>query len=331
MIENQMLRSEMKGKGISIKERSVHVGNFIIINGYQVNRTALQERFAQGNYHIHETAHFLLFTRAEAPSTILVHWFSPQEISADIAHYFVQELKPFGVITKDEHLGELFTGVVAGSIFPGDVRRAWNYFGANTLQRLLVFLSSATPPTLTDYGTLGAAATLYQRVSELCVGDRLLDAGCKGGFLSLLLAERRPFVQQAVGVDIDADTFTLGKDLAKERSLTNVQYIQADLRENDFIKIGPFDTITILHVLEHLSEPDMYKVLTNLLQITTHRLIIAVPYDKDEPEVAYGHLQMFSTTKLKAVGEWCMQQLQGNGRMWVEDFLGGLLLIERLP
>ncbi len=317
-------------KGISVQERSIHIGNFIVINGYQINLTSLKESFQQGSYTTHETPHFLLFTRSKAPSTILVHWFAPEEITADIAHYFVQELKPFGIITHSDQLGELFTGVVSGSLFPGDVRRAWNYFGANTLQRLQVFLSSAIPPAIPDYGTLGAAATLYQRVAEMCVGDRLLDAGCKGGFLSLLLAERRPFVATAVGVDIDADAFTLGRQLAEEHGLTNVRYIQADLRAKDFPAIGQFDTVTILHVLEHLTEEDMYLVLTNLLIVMQHRLIIAVPYE-DDTEVAYGHLQTFSNKKLNVVGEWCLQHMQGQGRIWCEDILGGLLLVERLP
>ena len=51
----------------------------------------------------------------------------------------------------------------------------------------------------------------------------------------------------------------------------------------------------------------------------------------EQPEVAYGHLQLFSRAKLEAIGTWCIQQLQGTGRMWCEDFIGGLLLIERRP
>ena len=222
------------------------------------------------------------------------------------------------------------TGIMGGTLFPDDVRRAWNYFGANTLQRLLIFLNSAIPSALPDFATLGASASLYQRVCELCVGERFLDAGCNGGFFSLLLAERMPFVTEAVGVDIDANVFTVAQELARERHLTNVRFVQADLLAENFSNIGQFDTVTALHVLEHFSEADMYRVLTNLLKIAVHRLILAVPYEQNEqPEVAYGHLQFFSRTKLEAVGQWCLQQMQSSGRMWCEDFIGGLLLIER--
>ena len=325
---------QSKTKKVPIQERSTRIGDFIVINGYRVNRLLLQERFLQGGYYIHETPHFLLFTRSNAPSTILVHWFSPEEIDTDVSHYLVQELKPFGVIASGQHLSELLTGIISGVLCPDDVRRAWNYFGVNTLQRLLTFVSTASTPPLKDYGTLSASATLYQRICELCVGECFLDAACNGGFLSLLLAERMPFVTKAVGIDIDPDVFVVAQTLAKERHLKNVQYLQADLLADDFTKIGQFDTVTALHVLEHFSEDDMYRVLTNLLRVTSHRLILAVPYEyehdqPEKPEVAYGHLQFFSHAKLEAVGEWCLQQLEGTGRMWYEEFIGGLLLIER--
>ncbi|MBV9230285.1 MAG: class I SAM-dependent methyltransferase [Chloroflexi bacterium] len=323
-----------KTQKVSIQKRSVRVGGFIVVNGYRVNRTLLKERFALGGYQIHETPHFLLFQRLEAPSTILVHWFASEEIDTDVSHYLVQELKPFGVIASNQHLSELLTGIVGGTLYPDDVRRAWNYFGVNTLQRLLTFLSTAGTPSLKDYGTLSASATLYQRVCELCVGEYFLDAACNGGFLSLLLAERLPFVAKAVGIDIDPNVFVVAQKLAEERHLNNVQYLQADLLAEDFDQIGRFDTVTALHVIEHFSEEDMYRVLANLLRVTSHRLILAVPYEHEhdqpqEPEVAYGHRQFFSRPKLEAVGEWCLQQLQGAGRIWYEDFIGGLLLIER--
>ncbi len=72
----------------------------------------------------------------------------------------------------------------------------------------------------------------------------------------------------------------------------------------------------------------MYHVLTNLLGVTSQRLIIAVPYER-EPEKSYGHQQVFSRTKLEDVGNWCIRKLGGAGRMWLEDCVGGLLLIEQ--
>ena len=334
MIDNQPITEAPAHptRKIPIHERSVRVGDVIVVNAYRVNRTLLKQRFAEEGYWAHETPHFLLFTREAEPKTILVHWFRPEEINSNIVHYLVQELKPSSIISSSERLGELLTGIIGGTVFAGDVQRAWNYFGANTLQRLFILASSAVTSSLPDYGTLGTFATLYQRVFELCVGERFLDAACSSGFLSLLLVERIPFVSEVVGVDIDADVFKVAQELAEERHLSNVRYVQADLLADDFSTMGTFDTVTALHVLEHFTEEDMYRVLTNLLKMTVHRLILAVPYETGQPEVAYGHLQMFSRAKLEAVGTWCIEQLRGTARMWYEDLprSAGLLLIEKL-
>jgi len=208
-------------KQVPIQERSLVVGNFIVINGYRVNLASLKSRFAEGGYQVHETSHFLLLLRDEAPRVIVVHWFAPEEMDADVKHYLTQELKPYGVITQSQHYGEILSGIV-GSLFPDDVRRAWRYFGANTLQRFLTFLATAYTPPLPDYATIGMFATLYQRVLELRVGPRFLDAGCASGFLPLLVAQRIPFLTEVVGVDIDAAAFEVASRLAVEKQLEQV-------------------------------------------------------------------------------------------------------------
>jgi SAM-dependent methyltransferase len=288
---------------IPIQERSVRVGDVVVVNGYHARRSSLKARFAEGGYQVHETQHFLLFTRAEEPKLILVYWFAPEDLHTNLSHLLAEELKPFGVIASKQILGELMTGIVGGTLYPDEVRRAWNYFGSNTLQRLLL-VSSTAPAHLPDYGSLGASATLYQRVIELAGGERFLDAACNGSYFPLLLAERIPFVQEVVGVDRDMDVFNVAQDLAQERHLTAVRYVQADLLADDFSAIGSFDTVTALHVLEHFSEPEMYRGLANLLTVTVHRLIVAVPYEAGEPSAAYDHKQLFSQTKLEGVGAW---------------------------
>jgi len=308
--------ASLKTRKVSIRERSVLVGDIIVVNGYRVNRTLLTQRFAQGGYQAQETSHFVLFTRSEAPTTILVHWFAPEEVNADIKHYVALELKPLGLLTQPQHFGEILAGIV-GSFFPGDVRRAWSYFGANTLQRFLIFLSTVSTPPPPDYTSMGSFVTQYQRI-------------CESGFLPLLIAERIPFMEKVVGVDIRPDLFEVVKALAEERQLHQVHFAQADLLAEDFSALGPFDTVVALGVLEHFSEAEMYCVLTNLLAVTSQRLILTVPYEQ-EPEVIYEHKQLFTRAKLEAVGQWCLQQLRETGRMWSEDCVGGLLLIERCP
>jgi SAM-dependent methyltransferase len=321
-----------KNKSISIQERSVLVGEMIVVNGHGANLTLLTQRFAEGGYRVQETPHFFLFTRSEAPTTILLHLFSSEEMNADIKHFLMHELKPLGLIKESQDFGMLFAGII-GSFFPDDIRSAWHGYGAKTLQRFLLFLSTSRTPTRPPfdfYATIGAFATQYQRVCELCVGDSFLDAGCESGFLSLVIAERMPFMTRILGVDIRPDMFTTVRELADERHFSNVQFQPIDLLADDFTLLGEFDTVTALAVIEHFSEAEMYRVLTNLLQVTTQRLIVTVPYEQ-EAETIYEHKELFTREKLERVGQWCLQALGGKGRMWCEECDGGLLLIEKLP
>ncbi len=317
-------------KRVPVQERSFTIGDLTGINGYHANRTLLKQRFSEGGYHLQETPHFLLCTRAAAPSTILVHWLAPAEIDADIGNIFIQELKPLGLLSNTQQFGQVFAVIVC-SLFPYDPQRAFHLYATNTLQRyrnLLAGTNSECPPL---NSTIHTFAALYRRVFQLRVGERFLDAGCSFGFLPLLIAERFPYLDQVVGIDIETETFPIVRAIAEEQQLKHVHFTQADLLAGDCASLGVFDTVTALHILEHFTESDMYRVLTHLLQITSQRLILAVPYESDEPEIAYGHAQLFSRDKLEAVGRWCLRHIGGHGRISYEECAGGLLLIERLP
>ena len=102
---------------ISIQERSVRGGDVIVVNGYRARRGSLKARFAEGGYQVHETQRFLLFTCAQEPKLILVHWFAPEDLHTNLSHYLAEELKPFGVIASNQVLGELMTGIVGGTLY----------------------------------------------------------------------------------------------------------------------------------------------------------------------------------------------------------------------
>jgi SAM-dependent methyltransferase len=351
-------------KRVPIQERSFLIENTVGINGYRVNRDALRARFGEGGYESHETAHFLLLTRAEVPRTVVVHWFAPEAMDANVGDYIIKELKPLGILKETQDFSDVF-GAVVGSLFPYDIERAWYVYGMNTLGRYLGILrekvyvgdqdlatTRALPAThyhprhYISYGphpygtfnredrevavsTIGIFAILYSRAYELLAGERFLDAGCSFGFLPLLVAERFPELVQVVGVDIRAEPFTTVRRIAQERGLRNVQYVQADLHSDDLGTIGNFDTVAALHLMEHFTEEDMYRVLGKLLKITERRLIVAVPYEEGEPEALYGHKQLFSRARLEEVGRWCLERWEGVGRMWCEECEGGLLVVER--
>jgi SAM-dependent methyltransferase len=311
---------------VPFRERAFVAGNVIGVNGYRVNQVALKQLIAASGYQINATPHFMICTKADLPA-IVVHRFAPQEIDADLGHHFMEELKPLGMLARSQDYGDVF-GAVVGSLSPNDPQRAWYLFGTNTLHRYhrLLALDSKAPLCGSP---IDVFSTLYRRVCEFVAGDSLLDAGCSFGFLPLVVAERVPSLTKVAGVDIQADPFPIIREMAAEQHLTNVQFIQADLLADDFASLGRFATVTALHVLEHFSEVDMYRVLTNLLKVAVQRLIIAVPYESSEPEPVYGHKQLFSRARLEAVGHWCLER--SGGQSIYEDCAGGLLLIDLHP
>lgn len=329
MPENQATinNSGPRTKKVPLQERAITAGNIVGINAYPVNLTMLKHSLVARGYHLYETPHFLLFIRAEAPTTIVAHRFAPQEVDASIGDCLMRELKPFGLLVQFQDFENLISAVVC-SLFPRDVQQAWHLYAINTLQRYHDLLNAGSIVLPFD-SAITSFAAVYQRVFELQVGKSFLDAGCSFGFLSLLVAERFPTLSQVVGIDILTDSFPVVRAIAKERQLANVEFTRADLLADDFNALGLFDTVVALHILEHFKEPDMFRVLINLLKVTTKRLVLAVPYEQGEPEQAYGHEQLFTPAKLEAVGHWCVEQLDGSAQMSYEDCAGGLLLIER--
>jgi 2-polyprenyl-3-methyl-5-hydroxy-6-metoxy-1,4-benzoquinol methylase len=315
-------------KRVPIRDRAFSVGDLICINGYNANRNLLKQRFAEGDYNFQETPHFMLCARTAAPTTVLIHWLSPEEIDADIGKKFMRELKPLGLISDAQHFGQVFAAVVF-SLYPYNPQQALHLYADNTMRRYRNLIESERIVSPLSDSTIHDFAEVYRKVIHLRTGESFLDAGCSFGFLPLLIAERFPSLTRVVGIDIETDPFPIMRAIAEEQQLNHVRFIQADLLADDFASLGIFDTVTAIHILEHFHESDMYRVLTNLLRITSQRLILAVPYESDEPEIAYGHEQLFSRSKLDAVGTWCLRQLKGRGKISYEECAGGLLLIER--
>jgi hypothetical protein len=108
------INANPKIRKVPIKERTftIPMGKIVGVNGYHVNRMSLKQQFIEGGYDAYETEHFLLFTRSEAPTTILAHWFAPEMIDADLVDYFMRELKPSGMISCADDLNEIFVVTV---------------------------------------------------------------------------------------------------------------------------------------------------------------------------------------------------------------------------
>ncbi|WP_069804650.1 class I SAM-dependent methyltransferase [Thermogemmatispora onikobensis] len=324
---------------VPVRERALRVGDLIVIDGHRTRRQAVAERLQVGGYRLQHTAHFLMAERAEEPRRLLVHFFAPQELDADLGAWFLEELRPAGWLATSADLAHLFAGVI-GSCTPRDPALAWRRYGENTLWRYRHLLQSAQPqaplPQLRPDSPVAVFSSLYRRVVALIRRERataagaLLDAGCSFGFLPLLLAEASPELREIVGLDLRPDAFLVARQLAAERGWQQVRFVQADLRSADQVAaLGQFDTVVALHVLEHFGPQEGEQVLSNLLAATRRLLVIAVPYE-EQPEPVYGHLRVFSPATLEELGRRCLEHWgEQGGCYWCEECAGGLLVVER--
>jgi ubiquinone/menaquinone biosynthesis C-methylase UbiE len=62
-----------------------------------------------------------------------------------------------------------------------------------------------------------------------------------------------------------------------------------------------FDTVTLLHLLEHLEPGESARVLREAIRLARERVVIAVPFE-DEPADVYGHLRRFDLAILHELG-----------------------------
>ncbi len=86
------------------------------------------------------------------------------------------------------------------------------------------------------------------------IGGRVLDAGCGGGGMPLSFAEEAGFV---VGIDLVNRFGQAGVMLARERSLANLRFLQADGQALPF-RSEAFDWVFSHAVIEHVADAPRY-------------------------------------------------------------------------
>jgi 2-polyprenyl-3-methyl-5-hydroxy-6-metoxy-1,4-benzoquinol methylase len=309
------------------KQEGVRVGNLIVLaqpDTASLNRYREQRR--SQSYQISETGHFVICQQPSSHRIILMHTFTQSEINADLIRFIEEELPASGIIETEKQFGATLFAVLASTFSaPRDQQTIWRHFCLNTLDSLHEHI--AHPDLITPTSYIGPFAAIYRRVFELFTGQSLLDVGCSFGFLPVLAAERYPHTR-ITAVDKNPDAINLSTDLAAATGTHSVTFTLLDVLSEDFPKQEHFDTVTAIHLLEHLPEQDMPFALAHLLQVTNKRLLIAVPYE-EAAQALYGHHQVFTPEKLNYWGAWCLEQLKGKDRYWCEEVMGGMLIIER--
>jgi SAM-dependent methyltransferase len=293
-------------------------------------------RLSARGYDVLETPHFVVCHRARGRNrTVLMHTFDEATIDEDVSNVVAEELGPLGVLTSAAEYGDALFSIVASTCPPAldcprcgglhlDQPAIWRHFCLNTLERLRPLVAGRVPARPAR-SHVEQFAAVYRRIMEHRAGDTVLDVGSNLGLLPVLLSERTPDLT-VVGCDNRPDAITVAADLATATGRDRVRFELGDVLAPGFARIGRFDTVIAVHLLEHLAEEQVPIALTNMLGAAARRLIVSVPYE--EPmQPLYGHVQAFTPAKVRAWGKWCVDTL-GGGRSWCEEVCGGMLVVD---
>lgn len=278
---------------------------------------------------VSETEHFLIGKKPASQQTFLFHTFRQETIDADLICFVEHELcRPLLINAATEHGAILFAILASTFSSPRYQPLIWLRFCLNTVEHFQTLLSALAK----DVDTLQTSqiipfSAIYRRIFKLVLGTSLLDVGTSFGFLPLLIAHYYPEIR-VTGCDNNPDVIAIATDVAATVNAQNITFLFKDVLCAEFAELGHFETVTAIHLLEHLTEQELPIALRSLLHVTSRRLILAVPYEQ-EPQSVYGHHQIFTQQKLFSWGKWCSEEVGGISRYWCEDVMGGMLIIDR--
>jgi hypothetical protein len=248
----------------------------------------------------------------------VTHDLQPEELCDDLAELLAAELDETGVLRGQSEFEAVFTGVVQsvlqggtcdegiGSAGIGGDDAAWLRFYGNTLDRL-------------ERGT-AAFAPVHEHAASLVVGATLVDLGSCFGFFPLRMAAAGMTV---TATDLSQPTMSLLERMCVplRRPLRTLGCDAADAPLPD----GAADTVTVLHLLEHLDASAAEAVLDEALRLARRRVIVAVPFE-DVPRACYGHVQRFDVGVLRGIADARRTPVLRAG---VREFHGGWLIFDR--
>src|SRR5579884_2222370 len=197
------------------------------------------------------TEHFRLHRNARR--VWLSHWLQPGQLDNDLAGLLAHELFEPGWLAGNEVFESLLTGLVRSTVH--DPLLAWHTFYRNTLGRLRRELTR--PNENGRHSSIREMAPVYSRALRLVPPGRVLDLGSCFGFFALLLAERS--LNTVLASDIAPGAMRL-LDLIARGWKVPLDTLVCDAARVP-LPDRAVDTVTLIHLLEHLEPPQCAMVL----------------------------------------------------------------------
>ena len=100
---------------------------------------------------------------------------------------------------------------------------------------------------------------------------RILDLGCGEGVYAIEAGLRGA---QVLALDARTQRMAHGAACAARHGLSNVRFVQQDVRLATRAALGSFDVVYLLGLLYHLDAPDLFHVLDNIYDLCAGLLVI---------------------------------------------------------
>ncbi len=228
------------------------------------------------------------------------HDLTPEELCDELAVLLTDELGDR--LRGRPEFEQVFTGVVRSTVDGG--MPSWLRFYRNSMA------------ALADGRT--AFAPIHDRAAELVAGRQLIDLGSCFGFFPLRM-QHMGF--DVLATDLSIPTMDLLSQVSRRlrREVRTLACDATDLPLPD----GTADTVTALHLLEHLDPATGERVLDEAVRLARRRVVVAVPFEA-EPQACYGHVRRFDVTELARLGA-----RYPGVRATVTEHHGGWLVLDR--
>jgi hypothetical protein len=233
---------------------------------------------------------------------VVEHALTPVQLCDELATTIVAEL---GLEVDQAEFEAVFTGIVCSTV--RGPMAAWRRFYANSVARLESGAACFSP--------------IHSRAAALIEGRQVIDLGSCFGFFPLRLAGRGIDV---LATDLSAPTMELLTRMTRllGRPARTLACDASSVPLPDCCT----DTVTALHLIEHLPAQSCDAVVREAIRLARRRVVIAVPFEA-EPTACYGHVQRFDRAGLEGIAGRLRRDYPGL-RTTVLEHHGGWLVLD---
>lgn len=218
-----------------------------------------------------------LLWRRTAGGVEIAHPFTEFTISDSVMVSSLSELVELGVLHGQTQFEDAAVQLICSSA--PTKAAAWRAYYENSINELADGTSPFSP------------VHLWAR--SLIVGDDILEVGCCFGFFALACArDGRSVLACDISpgaIDLLA-TASMSLGLTVEAAVANAVALPYP---DDHV-----DTVTLIHLLEHLDDEDTTTAISEALRVARQRVVIAVPFE-EVPTEHFGHLLRLTEDELR--------------------------------